>query len=249
MKPIIITTPRTGATLICKKLAPMVGYKSNLNEFFFVTKHGTNTYEIIDGTVYVPQNGKVADSTWWHHSGRDMQLERLNLIKDNLHDYMIKLQTWELQQPEIKAILSKFDPVFVERRNKLDQVLSYLAMVDTQPIGSAFHHLRDTPPVTGFHFCKTLVTEMLITLRKYYAVKREFKNPVTIYYEDFMQLGGNEYALSKLLNLPYEQTLNTVIDTVETRYAGNREDLIINKDEWLEYKPTLLEKLDKYTIT
>jgi len=249
MKPIIITTPRTGATLICRKLAPMVGYKSNLNEFFFISKHGTNTYEIKDGIVYVPQNGTVTDSVWWNNSSRQSQLERLNLIKNNLQDYMIKIQTWELREPEIKAILNNFDLVFVERRDKVAQILSYVAMVDTQPVGSAFHHLQDTPAVTGFHFNEFFAKEIIVSLRKYYNFKRTIRNPVTIYYEDFMALGGNEFALAKLLSIPYNENLNTAIDTVETRYAGSKEDLIINKDEWLEYKPTLLDKLDKYTIT
>jgi hypothetical protein len=79
---------------------------------------------------------------------------------------------------------------------------------------------------------------------QYKRIKKLNPEAKVIYYEDLMELGGNTAALQQLLGLPIETVPDALaIDTVPTPYTSDLEDLLHNRAEWLEQKPTILRLL------
>lgn len=231
MKPIIITTPRTGSTLLCEMLTECSGYKSNLNEFFFATPHGYMPYKIEDGLIKV-EPGYITHTSKWNMPMKDVHAERLKLFDthDPL-DYMIKLHSYDLVSKDIVEFIKRYDTViFLERRNVSEQILSYCAMIEHSNEGDAFHHTKYSPQITSVHFNEQNAKEIMLALKIYNRFKRNYKgNNITIFYEDFM----NEPPHSKL-------------HTIKTKYANsNLEELVDNKDEWQLYKETIIEPYER----
>lgn len=229
MKPIIITTPRTGSTLLCEMLTECSGYKSNLNEFFFATPHGYMPYKIEDGLIKV-EPGYITNTSKWNMPMKDVHAERLKLFDtyDPL-DYMIKLHSYDLINPRIVEFIKHYDTViFLERKNISEQILSYCAMMQHSNEGDSFHHTKDSTTITSIHFSEVYADEILLALKIYNRFKRNYKgNNFTIFYEDFMNERNSTF-------------------TVKTKYASsNLEELVDNKDEWQLYKETVIEPYER----
>ena len=85
-------------------------------------------------------------------------------------------------------------------------------------------------------------------MQPYKAIK-ERKQGITIFYEDFINEGGNQQALIKLLGLTEcDNLVDCDITTKPTPYVNqNLEDAIINQSQWLIHKQEVLEKLRQHT--
>lgn len=245
MKPfIIITTPRTGSTVITDLLYNLtksaVGYKGNLWEFFSVDPQTHNVYEMINGTVVRTSHSKP-NAEWWTEPAESIRLERLEMLKYN-HRYMIKLFSSHSHPEIIDFIKPRFNIIFLERKNKIHQILSILALLQKNKA----HYLNDdTDKVSSIIFDKATVDRAIVALTYYYQIKSTLKGK-TVFYEDFIKHGFSEETLKKRLNLSINDYVPLDIRTKATPYVNkNPEDLIINKDLWLEHRQDIVDQLQK----
>jgi hypothetical protein len=238
MKPIIIcTTPRTGANLVCQQLGAF-GYKNTLYEFFGVQLAYESEFRRINDrieiTKYEPRD------TPWYTSKREVQLERLKLL-DNDYNYMIKFFPFELEPEAIELIKENYSIVYLERRNRLDQFLSWLAMTTTK---KSHYRVTDNEAVEEIVYSKSYANYFIDWLKAYDSFKQD--NPSAhpiLYYEDYIEQGSNEQALVKLLNLPIQVTTLAKSFTKPTPYKLTPEQLIVNQSDWLADRDELIKNL------
>lgn len=245
MKPfIIIATPRTGSTVITDLLYNLtksaVGYKGSLWEFFSVDSQTHNVYEIINGTVVRTSHSKPNDK-WWTETAESIRLDRLEMLKHN-HRYMIKLFPSHCHSKIIDFIKPRFNIIFLERKNKVHQILSMLALLQKN---KAHYLTDDTDKVGDITFDKATVDTIIGILTDYYQIKSTLKGK-TVFYEDFVKHGFSEETLKKRLNLSINNYVPLDIKTKATPYGNkNPENLITNKDLWLEHRQDIVDQLQK----
>lgn len=238
MKPLIVTTPRTGSTLICELLCNIYNLDSNLNEFFSVTEYGYNTYYIENGIVKCPKHAIKTDTSLWLSKKEEIE-KRVYVLLEYPAKYMIKIMSHELRYDQVHNYIKSYDIIFLERQNIINQILSYCAIMSTTPHGGIFHHTLNTPTIQKFFFNQKNAIHILHTIKSYRNFKKRFTNPFTIYYEDFLTYGSNVTALKLLMGIDNDTVNSVAPTTVKTKYSSdNLEDLIINQHDWKFFKNT-----------
>jgi LPS sulfotransferase NodH len=228
MNPILITTPRTGSNLATTLLYSIAnqcwGYKNNLYEYFHVSDYYRNVYKNNGTKVYIDSYERNIGK--WCHDPRAERLQRLQLLNGD-YKYMIKLMPKDLE-PEIIDVMAKhYDVVFLERRNKLEQLISYFTLAS---VGKS-HYNNDDPKVERITYLPSTVERFIKTVQYYDEVKSRF-NGVTIYYEDIINGGSDEQCMLNLLNIQCS-VRSRIIPTIPTPYAvDDRESLFTNLSEW-----------------
>lgn len=243
MKPFLVTTPRSGSTLIQALLFNIAkqtsGFKSDLIEPWTITELFKPLYSVKNGIVYLEKMERVGYK--WFDDKRTEKLKVVELIKND-SSYMMKLFPVDIE-PEIKIIMEDYDVVCLERRDKIHQMLSWVLLWETN---KSHYSKDDTSSITSFTYNKFHATEFIRHLKHYKKFKDTYKNYKILYYEDFIDNGSNEDALCKLLNL--ECTISPMeIRTKPTPYVDNIENLISNKEDWLRDKEFLINELKKYS--
>jgi hypothetical protein len=244
--PVLIATPRTGSTVVCKMLFNIAhhkfGSKAHLNQFLTISPHYKELFDRKDDLIQSVSYQRQKDAFWKEYDDRaNITAKRIKLM-DNDFKYTTKIFTLDFVPETYIFFKEHFDFVFIERRNKLEQLLSFATMMVTNK-----HEFKDGEsfgPNTYFSFEHALT--FFSQQAHYMKIRRMSPNSKVIYYEDFMKLGGNTHALQALLGLPVEDIPETIkIDTIPTPYnSTNLEDLLINKDEWLMHKPTIAKFLE-----
>jgi hypothetical protein len=247
MKPILFTMPRTGSTIVTRLLGNIAeqhyNYANNLVEYFLVaTNYKAEFSKDINGIVRTISYIRNNPSYQWYSDKRQIILDRLNLLEDKL--YMIKIFPMDLE-PEVIEYMKTYDIIYLERRNKIHQLLSFINMEQTNIAeykkgDKEVNKIIYLPPNVDIFFN--------VHYNPYYNFKKN--NPSkypTLYYEDFMELGGDEQALIKLLNLDIvDYILPGIFEYIPTPYTKeNLEDLIINKKDWNNDKQRILDVLYK----
>jgi LPS sulfotransferase NodH len=249
MKPIVITTPRTGSDLFCKILGNLsqqhFNYKNILYEFFTISPHWREEFVKENNTIICKNfchdtSYKWNDINSWYDSAREEKLKRLELLKDDTN-YLIKIYPVDLED-EINEVIKQYDYIYLERKNKFKQLLSILAATHTK----LYHfNKNDNFKIEEIYYDKKLVDIFFTTLEKYKKFKEDHPSvyPV-VYYEDFIANGANEDFIIKLLNLPITKYQSLDHTRIPSQYsAENIEDLILNKSEWLEDRDSIIKKL------
>lgn len=255
MRPIIYTTQRTGSTIVTDTLGNLCmqhsGYKSVLYEYFSIQPDFKVGYKKDNDIITIDEYERV--STKWYTYPMDELSYRLSLI-DNDYNYMIKVMS---DYPDyfkdiIESIVrTNFEVVYLERRDKVKQLISYLGTLQTnvshysQHPSNIYHStkLMDKPIIYSIE----QTNQFIDNLKKY----KQFKdnNPSkypTIYYEDFLELGGNEQSLIEILNLDITDYKPIEITTIPTPYSKKEsEDHIINKKDWLNDKQRIIDVLQQ----
>jgi hypothetical protein len=252
MKPIVVTTPRCGSELFCQMMGSVAeqhyGYKNTLHELFTITPLYRSRYRLVDGCIEVGLTERLGYR--WFTSVREEKLKRLAWIKKD-PSYLLKIFPVDLE-PEIEdEVTKKYDIIYLERRDRLRQLISYYGMLQKN-----MAHYRVEKIENEVDFIKAHTIEQIRYNRKHTVaflkvamIYQEFKQTYpskypTVYYEDFVAEGANEQAIVKLLGLPIGVEVSDAL-TVPTPYKdSNPEDLIINQDEWLDYKPNIIRKLN-----
>ena len=257
MRPLIITTHRTGSTLICELLFNIAvynyKYKNNLDEYFTITTLYDTVYSNVNGIIKHISTKRTeynrACATYENDFNnitrlQDLKypevLERIRLLENDLN-YMIKLFPTDFKKEVLDFVTKNYNIVYLERRDKLKQFLSFLGLVQT----NIAHYTNDsTPAVNRIMYDSKWATKFICMDGMYHTLKRQYPSNIpTLYYEDFIAEGADENALIKLLDLPVTRFAARPIKTVATPYRKDLEDLIINKDEWLADKEAILEHL------
>lgn len=248
MKPIVITTPRTGSDLFCKILGSLsqqhFNYKNVLYEFFTIVPHWKEEFIKENGIIKSKGFSNTLhvwnDVNTWYHSARDEKLKRLELLKDD-NNYLIKLFPEDIE-PEIQEMIQQYDYIYLERKNKFRQLLSVLAAT----YNKKYHfQTNDNFEIKEIYYDKKLVDKFITTLEKYKKFRDDHPSiHSVVYYEDFVNYGANENAIITLLNLPIIKYQELNHNRIPTQYAlENIEDLILNKNEWLEDRDSIIKKL------
>jgi hypothetical protein len=147
-------------------------------------------------------------------------------------------------------IIENYDIVYLERKDKIKQLISYLCTIQTgiphYTNKFDFPFYSKDRSVDRKIIYDHLVSELFI---KNYQKYRQFKDthvskyPV-IYYEDFVQRGANDNALIDILQLPIDTFKPTIVTTIITPYVvSNIEDQIVNKADWNNNRERILNEL------
>jgi LPS sulfotransferase NodH len=245
--PIIYTTPRTGSTLICKLLGnisrQLYGHKNVLYEYFnarLIDRRARNMMveyrmvPVFDDDIIVPFKDLFKGG-----QEKDVQGHRLHLLRKN-PKHTIKIFPG-MNQEVMDFIISEYDFIFLERQNKLEQYLSFCSIVHGQ---KTHFSINDKSTVQKFPVSNEVFERFIDVVTKYKQFQQTHPG-TTIYYEDFMNLGGNQQALATLLGLQDAVLTDCKISTKPSPYETTYEDLITNKAEWLEQKPIVIEALSK----
>jgi LPS sulfotransferase NodH len=241
--PIIITTPRTGSTVICNLLHNIAkqkyGHKNNLSEYFIVNTidfaYNSKNVDYIDNGIKIVRIEGLLDRS---KSVEEIIHKRLQTLKSNpLHT--IKAFASDLTPDVKKFIIDTYDPIYLERKDKLEQFLSFASIKHNKKT----HYDKDsTDTVKEFKIGATQIKPFVNLIKQYNELKIE-KPGITLYYEDFMEAGGDQNALLTLLNIDGEGLSDCSIQTKPSPYDGKYEDLVINKQFWFMYKGVLGDML------
>ena len=258
MKPIIIvTTPRTGSTVVCEILGNLLmqhnGCKNTLYEYFDVSTAFKCEYMTKDNIVYIKDYTRFKGNVKWYKSQLDhviSQIVRLNGEYNYLMKYMPSVTQYSVAEIIDTFIMENYDIVYLERKDKLRQLISYLGV--TQSSIPHYTNKSDFPfyskdkSVDRKIIYNHLESELFI---KNYQKYKQFKDthiskyPV-IYYEDFLQQGADDNALIKILQLPIDTYKPTDVTTIITPYVvSNIEDQILNKADWNNNRERILNEL------
>jgi hypothetical protein len=246
--PIILTLPRTGSTIITKLLFNIAhhlyGSKNYLNQYTCVIPDYIEHFDRVDGvikSVYYEVNKDSFKKRTFHRE--KIVRDRIKLMGEDVK-YTTKIFATDLSAASYIFFKNNFDFIFLERRDKISQLLSYCTMTETN---KSEYRNGETLEETYFNF--DMCMSYFHQLRRYAFYKRINPEAPVIIYEDFMNLGGDTAALQKLLNLPVEDIPQTLkIDTIPTPYNKNIEDLLVNKNEWLEHKPTIVKFIESIRV-
>lgn len=240
MIPILIATARSGSSIISNLMYQIgkdsYGYKNYLNEFFTVTELFQTMYEVKEGIIC--QSRSIRKNEKWFNSARDEKLQRLELIKtDPL--YAIKVFAEDIE-PEILTFLKEnFKPVYLERKNKVDQFLSFTHMLSTN---TAAYDVNSDTRIDKIFVEKKHIPLFLQHIKNFYRLRQQLPSTYpTMYYEDFMasedqtEFIKNYFSIENYNERPF-------INSKSTPYDSFPESLIVNKQDWQIVK-NLIEKL------
>lgn len=242
MRPIIITTPRSGSTLITDLLGNLskqhYGYKNILQEYFTITELYYIEYGRVNDVVTTTKLDRKLEV--WYDSKREEILKRVELL-DGDYNYMMKLFPEDIE-PEVQSIVDTYDIIYLERRDKLSQYISYMNMIGT----NIAHHTDDKNKVKQIIYWKRFRDEFIRIYQNYikYRDSHPSKYP-TLYYEDFVDNGSNEQYLIDTLGLDIKEYDKLNVKTVPTPYESDLESLILNKKEWLADREYIINELYK----
>ena len=267
MKPIVVTTPRTGSKLFCHMMTSVAtqhyGYKGSLGELFTIVPFFRTRYQYANNVISAKFTQRIdtqaargyshkTDGKWFT-SVRDEQLKRLSWISDEDAVYLIKIFPIDIE-PEIEEeITTKYDIIYLERRDRLRQLISYFGMHQSRTKESHYYvkqlannkNFLEINTIEELRYNKKITTAFLRSAMIYQEFKQTYPSKYpTVYYEDFIAEGANEQAIVKLLGLAIDVQINDS-RIVPTPYkSSNPEDLIVNQSIWLENKPDIIRKLN-----
>lgn len=252
--PILIATPRSGSTLICAMLGKIatthLGYSGVLDEYFSIFNYYKRTHQVDkNNNIYLKY---IESRIPWLPTLEEKEQEVQRLVDQlSITDkmYMIKLMPKQLlslgkASVNIRELcVSKYNfRVFLERRDKFKQFLSYLAMTST---GIAHYSTNSNYSVSEISFNYKTYETFRMFLGMYNTCKLLIPDHNVLVYEDFIDAGNNISALVDLLKLP-EHCKNTEFMPVTTAVPYKSidiESLISNKQDWYKYKNKIYDEL------
>jgi len=248
LKPIVLfTTPRSGSTFIIDSLYHLgkrhFAYKNCLFEYFFVDVLYRSKFEKVDGIVIQTDFERMYKD--WCQDKRQERLQRLSYIVNDPY-YAWKIFPSDLE-PEIEQFINeKYDVVYLERRNLVNQFLSLLGLLN---YNTSHYKQGETKKIKQLIYKKGWLLYFIDTIEKYLEFKNNHPSKYpTLYYEDILAQSNQEEFINQYLNLGISNYTNRVNHTIPTPYIDNPENLVVNKESWLEGKKILLDFIDQKII-
>ena len=227
-KPILITTPRTGSSLVCQLLGDIArytsDYKNDLQEFYTIEPGYEAIYKQAsvfgEQIITVKSYREVSTHPLWYGSEDNipqMILERTEMLMSNPHRYMIKLFADTLMNESIRnAVFPRYEPVYLQRQDLLEQ---YLSSMYLQGPNLQFHYRPgQIAKAKEINFNYKHFIHFKNTLLMYKKVKERYPGQ-TIVYEDVVQHKNQHQALADILNVSYEGVKSSVVKTIQTPYT------------------------------
>lgn len=243
--PILITTPRTGSTLVCQLLGDIArhtsNYKNDLQEFYTIEPGYEAIYEkasvFNEQIITVKSYREVAVLPLWYGketNKNQMMLDRTEMLESNEHRYMIKLFADMLKIRHIRnAVFPRYNPVYLQRRDLLQQFLSlsYLSGPNLQ-----FHYKPgQTANTKDISFNYKRFSNFKTILLTYKEAKKTYPGP-TIFYEDIIQQDNKYQAIANALGVSCEGVQPSVVKTIKSPYTIPLNDMLIRNWKWDMYK-------------
>lgn len=223
----------------------LFGHRNTLYEYFntnFIDKEvGAKRFEFVSAFVHNVETIVAVHGRYVSGSKEDIVSQRLELLKQ-YPKHTLKVFPSDLTPDMLKFFESEYDFLFLERRDKVEQFLSYCSILHTQKT----HHLATEQGSIGeFPFRPDKVSWFARQLQQYADIRDTHKG-ITIYYEDFMSLGGSQRALAILLGLADAAFDDCFLKTKPTPYEDTYEHLISNQSEWQTHKQYVVDTLSKF---
>lgn len=236
MSPCIIATARSGSSYI-SYLMYKIGkdqykFKNYLNEYFTISKKFISDYEVVNSIV--ERKYKIRVNEQWFENSRMIRLERLKLLQGK-GVYAFKFFAEDIE-PEINEyIIQNHQPIFLERKDKISQFISYSHMITTN-VGSYYHgenKIIDQIVIDPSH-----LPHFLEHQKVYRNYKRNFKGSYkTLYYEDFMDSVDKIDFVKNLIEVNEFDANHIDVGSIKTPYINRDvEALITNKYVWEKIK-------------
>lgn len=238
--------PRAGSSIVCTLLGNIArqkyGHKNVLYEYFnpiLIDKAVREKYveykevRIFDDLVIVPVEGGRIEG-----SSADLRAARLAILRNN-PKHTIKVFPSDLTDDIWKFIQAEYDLIFLERRDRVEQFLSLCYIMHTQ---KTHFQKTDISGVGSFPYAHKYLSWFIEFVREFNYIK-DNNEGISIYYEDFMSLGGDQQALVNLLGLSGTVLNDCNVLTKPTPYEISYENLLSNKAEWLEHKQYVIDTL------
>jgi len=247
MKPILFATPRSGSTIIGRMIGKIAkdfwGYNDYLGEVFGIWTVNPTLMNKVNGKLEILYEQFQLDvSLYEEGQWKEEEIKRRVRLLEEDPLYMIKIFPEHYRDEMESWVKSNYTPIFLERRNKIEQLLSLMAMHTKH---KATYGIRENDTVESIVYKSHLANDLLFHDNLLNEIKKKFPEAKTIYYEDWLELGANEQAVCRLLGC--EELLNDVNmldrEIKPTPYIDNPENLILNKDEWLKDKPLIIEAI------
>lgn len=252
--PILITTPRTGSSLLTHYLAQIgkqtANYQNNLSEFFDNAPWNNLRFKQfkyfgkkIIGLETNQQIIKLEKNAY--DSLNDIEY-KFNMLKENEYKYMIKIIPYMLDPKIIQYCFENYNFVYLERRDKFRQLLSYMSIIDSK---ISHYDINSKEKILKIRFDTNIVGVLDKLYKEYFKIKNQYPGPV-LFYEDIM------VPDIKLKNIIEELNINEPIDFRMIEMHSTRtsiyndidlENLIENKDDYLKYKTEIKEMIDSWS--
>ena len=197
MNPLVIATPRSGCTIMSEFLGNLSeqlwGGRGSIGEVFNIHAH-ISLQEKDNGLVLI--KGK---SHWSDPALNEEKIKRRKLL-DSYPGYTITLFPSQIEPWMPIWIKTKgYKVIFIERRNKIKQLASYLAAKQREQW--VYHKWNSYDLVDSVRYNEGHAMNLIKLLQTLQSLKKEFENSITLYYEDWISEGGNMRALAKLLGV------------------------------------------------
>lgn len=246
MKYCILTTPRTGSTMITAMMYNLAsqwwGAKNNLREYFTFTPFYTRTWDVVNGVIESTSFVKGSDVHAKINKDyvNEERLKRLGLLLQD-SNYTFKVFPYDLTPEIFNFIKDNYHIIYLERRDKISQMLSFMNLTTI----NVPHYTADSDTIKSYTYDRHYAGILMDVIDKYYNIKNVTPGK-TLYYEDFMAYGANEDALIRLLDLPQQPYTPLEWGYIPTPYAGDRTTMISNNELWQQDLPGIMARLNKY---
>lgn len=249
MKPILIATPRSGSTIIGEQIGNLAeqwwGYKNYLHEYFSVSPYYRSEITKAGKMLFFEYLGPAPAN--WCTDPKKERLRRKDLIGTDTN-YMIKCLPGNFAEGWLTNWIKENynTPIFLDRRDRFNQLMSWMAF---RTVKVSHWHRDSENRIQSIDYKPEYVEEFVEMIKTFKKIRSEFENPVTIYYEDWMNGGSSQRALIKMLGWDETKTFVKMITTTQsTPYVGNVDNMVTNKFEWSPVKFTIqkmLKELDE----
>lgn len=238
MIPLLISTARTGSSIISNLMYQLgkeqIGYKNYLNEFFTVTELYKPLYQVIDNVITQIECHRI--NSVWYTSAREERLKRLDLIQYDPY-YALKIFPEDLEPEILDFIKRNYKIIGLERKDKEDQFISFSHMLTTNV--AAFSK-DDTTIINSIKVNRNHLGPFIAHIKNFKRLQNILQFPI-MYYEDYYNAINKQEFLCSNLGIAVKP-IELIVESKETPYLLNKEDIIENKKEWAEMK-IILKKL------
>ena len=255
MHPIVVAYPRSGSEILTDIIfnysSQVWGSERCLQEFLLVTFFRDNNFSF--------ENNKINGNYWtlpreqWQHNWATLRdriesisQQRLNWLKEN-PNYVFKLITTpKITDAQYTWCLNNFDPIFIQRRDKVRSLISYLFL----PYIGLHHSLEKEEIKTDqvkVKFDKETADLWIWNFKKFNTLLAESKDKNLLTYEDLLtnnsidevkvleSLGWeipNDYQFYKYKTKPTpyedEDLLNYFVDREQVQdYIDSHKDILL----------------------
>lgn len=243
--PVIVATQRTGSTLICWLLHEIARrqfkHKGMLGEYFDVDPKRQTDYVVDELSRIIQGNTRRLDTPWWttQRELEEGRARKLDMLK-KCGNHTFKIFPDHFSNAIISYLKNNYDFVYLERRDKKQQMLSVMAMHHYKTA----HYYKNNYTVIGkFNFDPLVYKYWYGTLLKYEAIKQT-QPGIVLYYEDFINAGGDIRALISLLKLTgCEDIPNPAIPSRPSLYQYSNDECFLNPGVWDKFKSEVEDQL------